>query len=187
MEHQRMETPKCQIYCVEPMSEGVIRFRPKSVIQWAKVMLHRTLSPERKRAIKMFVDRLRKRFGSAPEAPPSVAQTTTHLHQGDLVRVRSWEEIEATLGAFRSLKGLAFMPEMEPYIGTTQRVFKVLTRFFDERDYKIRHAKGIVLLDGVMCEGTTIFGPCDRSCFFFWREEWLEKLDTAPEEEVVRH
>jgi hypothetical protein len=36
-----------------------------------------------------------------------------------------------------------------------------------------------------MCQGTKDFGRCDRSCFFFWREEWLEKLgETAPGMEI---
>jgi len=29
----------------------------------------------------------------------------------------------------------------------------------------------------VYCQGTPDLGRCDRSCFYFWREEWLEKLD----------
>jgi hypothetical protein len=32
-----------------------------------------------------------------------------------------------------------------------------------------------VLLDGVMCDGTE-HGGCDRSCFLFWREEWLKRV-----------
>jgi len=60
-------------------------------------------------------------------------------------------------------------------------VFKTLSRFFDERDYQIRRAKGIILLEGVMCQGTALYGPCDRSCFYFWREEWLEKIDGEAE------
>ena len=34
----------------------------------------------------------------------------------------------------------------------------------------------IVILDGVICEGTKDFGICDRACFYFWRVEWLEKI-----------
>jgi hypothetical protein len=32
-----------------------------------------------------------------------------------------------------------------------------------------------------MCKGTAEFGTCDRSCFVFWREEWLEKIDEVIE------
>jgi hypothetical protein len=68
------------------------------------------------------------------------------------------------------------MPEMEIYCGTTQRVLKPLQRFVDERDLRVKRSTGIILLEGVMCQGTADFGKCDRSCFYFWREEWLEKV-----------
>jgi hypothetical protein len=98
------------------------------------------------------------------------------LRPGDLVRVRSRHEIEAALNLWNQLNGCAFVEEMWPYCGTTQKVLKRVVRFLDERDYLMKKCKGIVILDGVMCQGTKDFGPCDRSCFYFWREEWLEKL-----------
>lgn len=78
------------------------------------------------------------------------------------------------------------MEEMRPFCDTTQRVLKRVEKFLDERDYLIKRTKGIVLLDGVICIGTGDFGPCDRSCFFFWREEWLKKMDNQ-DEEPSRH
>lgn len=97
------------------------------------------------------------------------------LQPGDTVRVRSKDEIRATLDRWNQLKKCSFMEEMWVYCGTTQRVFKRVRKFLDERDYLVKKCKGIVALDGVFCEGTKDFGPCDRSCYFFWREEWLEK------------
>ncbi len=102
-------------------------------------------------------------------------QASQHLNAGDLVRVRSREEIQATLDRWRSLKGCAFLDEMTRYCGTTQRVLKRVERFIDEKDYRLKKARGIVLLEGVLCSGTGVTGRCDRACFFFWREEWLEK------------
>jgi hypothetical protein len=101
---------------------------------------------------------------------------TEPLKVGDQVRVRSWEEIEATLDPFKELKGCAFLVEMKEFCGTTHRVFQVLERFLDERDYKVKKVKGVVLLEGVICRGTPVFGRCDRSCLLFWRQEWLEKV-----------
>jgi hypothetical protein len=69
------------------------------------------------------------------------------------------------------------MPEMAQYCGTTQRVLKPMKRFVDERDLLVKKSRGIILLEGVMCQGTAEFGNCDRSCFVFWREEWLEKTE----------
>jgi hypothetical protein len=64
---------------------------------------------------------------------------------------------------------------MRQYCGTVQRVLKPVMRFADERDMTIRNARGIVILENITCKGTAAFGPCDRNCFLFWRQEWLEK------------
>ena len=97
------------------------------------------------------------------------------LRPGDIVRIRSKAEIQSTLSHWNDLKGCAMMEEMWNYCGTRQRVLKRVDRFLDERDYLIKQASGIVILEGVICNGTVDFGPCDRSCYFFWREEWLEE------------
>ncbi len=99
------------------------------------------------------------------------------LQPGDSVRVKSWLEIRQTLNNWHQLNGCSFMEEMWPYCGTRQTVLKRVEKFLDERDYRVKKCKGIVILDGVMCQGTKDFGACDRSCFFFWREEWLEKMN----------
>ena len=96
------------------------------------------------------------------------------------MQVRSREEIEATLDRWKELKGCAFLEYMWPYCGTTQRVLQTMERFLDERDYKVKKVKGLVLLEGVICHGTPVFGRCDRGCHLFWREEWLEKIDGQP-------
>jgi hypothetical protein len=49
-------------------------------------------------------------------------------------------------------------------------------RFVDERDYRVKKARNIYLLDGAMCKGAAPFGPCDRGCLYFWRGEWLERV-----------
>ena len=99
------------------------------------------------------------------------------IKPGDLVRIKSKEEIKNTLDRWNRLHGCAFMEEMWPYSGNSHRVYKRIERFLDERDYLMKKCNGIVILESVFCEGTRDFGPCDRSCFLFWREEWLEKLD----------
>jgi hypothetical protein len=99
------------------------------------------------------------------------------LQAGELVKVRSREEILATLDSQGKLKGCSFIDVMWPYCGTTQRVLKPVRRFVDERNYQVRNTRGLVLLEGVMCTGTGFYGNCDRSCLFFWREEWLERVD----------
>lgn len=99
------------------------------------------------------------------------------MQSGELVRVRTREEIEATLDSSNRLNGCLFMSEMWDYCGTGQRVLKPVEQFLDEREYRVRRANGIVLLEGVICRGTEFPEGCDHSCFFFWREEWLEKIE----------
>lgn len=110
--------------------------------------------------------------GEAAAASGSLAP----LLAGDTVRVRSMDEIRRTLDRWNSSGGCAFMPEMAPYCGTTQRVRKRLDRFLDERDYRVKRCRNVYLLEEVICDGTEDFGGCDRSCFFFWKREWLEKV-----------
>jgi len=98
------------------------------------------------------------------------------LNSGDWVRIRSREEIQSMLDPFRETRGCAFLEDMYKYCGTKQRVYKSMERFLDERDYKVKKVRGVILLENVICGGTPAFGRCDRSCFLFWREEWLEKV-----------
>jgi hypothetical protein len=117
--------------------------------------------------------------GTKPQAPlPN--NGSSRLKEGDWVRVRSRKEIESTLNHWRQVRGCAFMPEMAAYCGTIHRVFKPMKKFVDERDLQVKKSAGIILLEGVICNGTAEFGTCDRSCLHFWREEWLEKLDGEP-------
>jgi hypothetical protein len=98
------------------------------------------------------------------------------MESGDHVRVRARDEIARTLDDKSRLKGCLFMSEMWNYCGTQQRVLKPLQQFLDERTYRVKTASGIVLLEGVVCQGTDVPGGCDHCCPFFWREEWLEKI-----------
>ena len=99
------------------------------------------------------------------------------LQPGDRVRVKTSAEIQETLNRWNRLKGCSFMDEMWQYCGTEQRVMKRVEKFLDERDYRVRKCKRLVILEGLICQGTRSFGACDRSCFYFWREEWLDKLN----------
>jgi hypothetical protein len=117
-------------------------------------------------------------------ARPDVASTEDYpnrllspLKPGDTVWVRSQEEIRDSLTPWNELRGCGFMDEMAAYCNTRQRVFKRVEKFLDERDYLLKKANGIIILENVFCAGTKAFGPCDRSCFYFWREEWLEKIE----------
>ena len=97
------------------------------------------------------------------------------LRAGDLVEVRSREEILATLDNDGRLEGLPFMPQMLEYCG---RRFKVLASAHKTCDViagEGRRLVGCVHLD-VRCDGKA-YGGCQAACLIFWKEAWLKRLD----------
>jgi perosamine synthetase len=110
-------------------------------------------------------------------------QDSTRLKTGDLVEVRSAKEIFSTLNAEGKLNGLRFTPEMEKFCGKRFKVYKTLDKIILETTGEMRKIRTpTVVLEGVLCDGTA-HGGCDRSCFCFWRENWLKKLPPTREEQ----
>lgn len=177
-----MKTHKSQIDCqisdLRRLVDGPQESRRRSLRQ----VIRSYLGPRRSRALEGYMNDIKNWYAkllgrsTKPEVPSDHLQST-RLKAGDRVRVRSAREIAATLDHSRRLKGCSFAPEMEQYCDTTQRVLKPVERFLDERDYRILRTRGVVLLDGLTCQGMGGIGRCDRNCFYFWREEWLEKID----------
>ncbi len=183
MKHEQTQI-SCQMLCYARVAAERVAPPPESLTRKVKLFIRRHISPARERALRSSTNRLVNwvaRLRGKPTRPtaPAEALGPANLQAGDVVRVRSKEEIEATLDNWGQLKGCGFMPEMEQYCGTTQRILKRVERFVDERDLRVKRARGLVFLEGVFCTGTADFGPCDRTCYFFWREEWLEKI-TGP-------
>ena len=103
------------------------------------------------------------------------------LKPGELVRVKSKSEIEATLDATGLNRGLSFDPEeMAPYCGGTFRVRRSVTRIIDEMTGKMRHMKQpCIMLEGVVCraEYARCRLNCPRAIPCYWRELWLERVE----------
>jgi hypothetical protein len=174
----------CQMQSIPKIQQDK-RFYPSSDLPLSnriRLFFRRHLDLETRRKIKKILhfshvwqsDEINNQKSIAHE---QVQPAPLDLVAGDLVRVRPRGQIFATLDSEGKLKGCAFIDVMWPYCGTTHRVFKPVHRFVDERNYKVRNTHGMVLLEGAMCDGTSFYGSCDRSCFFFWREEWLEKIE----------
>jgi len=98
------------------------------------------------------------------------------LRPGELVEVKSIDDILATLGPDRKHKGLLWMTGMRKYCGKRYRVLKRIENILLETNGDSRKMKNTVILEGVMCDGSE-FGDCDRSCFHFWREAWLKRIE----------
>jgi hypothetical protein len=162
--------PTCQINCLNQMAEPLGNLERTWQLRYkAKRVLKRRLR---------YVRNLLPRTGSGRGAAtaPSARAGGQALVAGQWVRIKSREEIQATLDHWNNLRGCGFMEEMWPYCGTTQQVLKPVRSFLDERDYQVKKVRDMVVLKGVHCEGTLDYGRCDRNCYYFWREEWLEPL-----------
>lgn len=115
-------------------------------------------------------------FALSRGSPAQVPAGTLGLRPGELVKVRTAEEIFATLDSNGRHKGLGINPEQMGYCGKELRVFKVVDKIRLESTGELRRMKApTVLLEGAICDGR-FHGGCDRSCFCFWREEWLERV-----------
>jgi hypothetical protein len=174
-----LDVQKCQVDDLELLSTG-IETVDRPFFQAITFTVAKRLGHRRKNAAKKFINRIVTGIaGERGKATPEISVGThaVGLQAGDLVRVRSEEEVKATLSTWSELRGCAFLEGMWQYCNTTQRVLKPVERFVDERECEVRRAKGIVLLEGLMCQGTPYYGRCDRSCLYFWREEWLEKVE----------
>jgi hypothetical protein len=95
------------------------------------------------------------------------------LAVGDLVRVKSLDEIVSTLDASKCLDGLPFMPEMQKFCGTTARVYRSVDKIYDYGGAKnLRRMKDAVLLTGLRCDGDSHDG-CQAECYLIWKKNWL--------------
>ena len=121
----------------------------------------------------------KKMFSKKEDPKDSPYIPTRGLKPGDIVRVRSKEQILQTLDKNNMLKGCYFMNEMWQYCGSQQKVLKRVDYFFDERRAKYYRASNTVILENLCCSGKLAkFMPkCDRNCYVFWKEEWLEKIE----------
>lgn len=172
----------CQFPLLHDISEGTVKLEPTSMKNRIKRLFANQWNHTVKGMAKRWLKRLRKwgvalKVIPAPAVPARPALAGPALASGDWVRIRSEEEIRATLDHWGEMKGCAFIQDMWQYCGTEQQVFKPVERFLDERDYKVKRVNGVVILKGLICIGTPVFERCDRACHLFWRTEWLEKID----------
>ena len=140
-------------------------------------------------AIAVFNAIQRYRGGrSYPFVPtPTLKKTPTdvlNLMPGELVRVKSKEEIIATLNTNGKNRGLWFDVEMIRYCGGQFRVLRRVDQIIDEKTGKmLRLPNDCVVLDGVICRASLsrerLF--CPRGITPYWREIWLARVDTRLE------
>jgi len=115
------------------------------------------------------------------------------LRAGELVEVRSHEEILATLDERGALDGLPFMPEMLASCGQRFRVGKRAHKGCDTiHKTGNRRMHAAVHLEGAAerCDGKA-HGGCQAICRLYWKEAWLKRVEpvaqpSAPVQRTAR-
>lgn len=124
-----------------------------------------------------------RRYGSVPTGQKT-PERILDLREGELVRVRSYDQILQTLDGNNKNRGLYFDAEEVPYCGKSFRVRCRVSRIIDERTGKMIPIRGnSVILDGAWCKGhySDRRMYCPRALFPIWRETWLERVEEPVE------
>src|SRR6266446_312087 len=105
----------------------------------------------------------------------------TKLCVGDLVEVRSKEEILQTLDRDGRIEGMPFMPEMFAFCGQRFRIYKSAHKTCDYSVYPFlsRRLEGTVHLE-TRCDGGA-HGGCQAGCLLYWKQAWLKPVSGDPE------
>jgi hypothetical protein len=128
------------------------------------------------------------RIGKVPNPPvrgtttKSVRTPTLDLQPGEWVRVKSREEIEATLNDKGKNRGLWFDREMLTFCGQVFQVRGRVDRLVDERTGEmIELSSDCVALEGATCSAENSLGRwlCPRAIYPYWREGWLERVASS--------
>jgi len=105
---------------------------------------------------------------------------TIDLQPGELVQVRSKEEIMATLDKQNRNRGLLFDSEMLAYCGGIYRVLRRVNRTIDEKTGTMMNMKfPCIMLEGVFCQ-SDYHRLCPRAIYSYWRENWLTRVPQNP-------
>jgi hypothetical protein len=183
----QVESYRCQateaIRATEPLSSRDLRQYLRELTS-GNVGLLRLLRVA-VRAINTAVRRRLRLLGYLPLPYDGVRAQTRgelNLQSGDMVEVRSPEEIAPTLDENGRTRGLSFDWEMTPYCGGRYQVKDRVERIIDERTGQmIEIASDCLILDGVVCSGECSTGRwfCPRGIYPYWREAWLRRVEVA--------
>jgi hypothetical protein len=102
------------------------------------------------------------------------------LRPGDVVEVRSTQEILRTLDTDASTEAMPFMPEMLRFVGQRFTVSRRVEKICDTagKTGRSRRMERAVYLDDLRCDGSA-HGGCQAGCRIYWKEEWLRPVGEA--------
>jgi hypothetical protein len=141
----------------------------KLFFRWFRLRLHRAVAGD---------DRLR---GPHTNGTPFAV---LDLRQGELVRVKAFDQIVATLDRKKRNRGISVCHEMTRACGAVAEIRYRVNRVIEERSGKMREINHSVTLqsprgepsrfDECLCYGE--LGDCPRGELMYWREIWLERV-----------
>lgn len=116
--------------------------------------------------------------GRIPEGKPTPL-VNLNLQPGEIVRVKSHEQILETVDALNRNRGMYWDAELVPYCGKTYKVLKRVTKIIGERTGKMHEMKSpCIILESVVCQARysscRLF--CPKEMYPYWREIWLERV-----------
>jgi hypothetical protein len=126
-----------------------------------------------------------KNTGSIPVGE-STPTARLNLQPGEIVRVKSHDEILETVNVNNKNRGLSWDADQVPYCGGTYKVLRRVTRIIEEKNGRMVTMKNpCIILDNVVCKGRysrcRMF--CPREIYPYWREVWLERADESAKSE----
>src|SRR5262249_55572954 len=122
------------------------------------------------------------RFPRTPGRIPKGMATPNsmlNLQPGELVRVKSHEEILETVTTENLNRGMYWDAELVPYCGGTFRVLDRVSKIIDEKSGTMLELKNpCIVLDSVVCQArySSCRMFCPRAMYPYWREIWLERV-----------
>jgi hypothetical protein len=122
-----------------------------------------------------------RKWGRVPSGEKTPRQPLP-VKAGDLIQVRTYEEILETLDRNNRNRGMYFDAEEVPYCGKTFHVRSEVRRIIDERTGRMLIFKDpSLILEGVICQARysdrRMF--CPRAIYSFWRQTWLKPAEAV--------
>jgi hypothetical protein len=141
----------------------------KLFVRWLRLRIHRAISGD---------DRLR---GPHTKGTPVAV---LDLKPGELVRIKDFGQIVATLDRKKRNRGINICHEMTRCCGEVAEVRYRVNRLIAERSGKMRELHHSVTLQGPdgepsLCDECLCYGEmgdCPRGELMYWREIWLERM-----------
>jgi hypothetical protein len=113
---------------------------------------------------------------------------TLDLKPGEWVRVKPHSEIIKTLNVNSKNRGMGWDAEMVPYCEGTYQVKRRVEKIINEKTGKMIWMKNpCIILDNVVCQSrySTCRMFCPRAFYSYWREIWLERVESKESRAVV--